>query len=78
MKIVLPLAAVSMLIGVAVASYPTQSLALPDCQALYQECLADGINPATCQSEFEKCECIGHTCTRQDAHLNALKSRENH
>lgn len=78
MKIMLPLAAISVFVGVAVASYPTRSLALPDCQAIYQQCLADGINPATCESEFEKCECIGHTCTPHDSYLEALKSRENH
>lgn len=79
MKMILPLAAVSVLVGVAVASYPARSLALPDCEAIYEQCLANGVNPATCESEFMECESIGHGHASHDHHLGALmKRRENH
>jgi len=79
MKIILPLAAVSVLVGVAVASYPTPALALPDCEAIYEQCLSNGVSPATCDNEFMECESIGHGRASDDHHLGALmKSRENH
>ena len=78
MKIILPLAAVSVLVGVAVASYPIPSLALPDCVAIYNQCTANGISPATCDKEFMECESIGHGRASHDHQLGALmKSREN-
>jgi hypothetical protein len=78
MKTLLPLAAVSVLIGVTAASYPVRSIALPDCQAIYEQCLADGVNPATCASEFEQCEKIGHGRVSMDHRDVSTKHRDSH